>query len=217
MDIEYIDVPFEVKAVDDAEGIIEGYGSVFDNVDQGKDIVRPGAFSDVAPGSVKMLWQHDPRQPIGVWDELTENGTGLKSRGRLAVGKVAKATEAYHLMKMGAISGLSIGYGIKPGGAKINERTGVRELTALKLYEVSIVTFPMNTRATARVKDATTKRGLEHLLRNRGFSASEAKFVAGLTSLPPCETPEGQPDVAPIVEKFAQELRNLAKIGGRFG
>ncbi len=67
--------------------MIEGYASVFGAVDQGGDVVEPGAYQaslDRLASSgrrVKMLWQHDPTQPIGVWDEVREDGRGLYVKG----------------------------------------------------------------------------------------------------------------------------------------
>jgi HK97 family phage prohead protease len=189
--LERLDIGCEwsVKADDGAEGIVEGYGSVFNNVDLGQDVVLPGAFKTAKAPKVKMLWQHDPRQPIGVWEELSEDDKGLKLKGRLAL-KTAKGAEAYELLKMGAMDGLSIGYRVPAKGWSYDSASGVRSLKTLDLLEVSLVTFPMNTRATTtRVKSATNRRDLEQSLRDAGLSSSEAKYVAGLTQLPPCETP----------------------------
>ncbi|MDM7458981.1 MAG: HK97 family phage prohead protease, partial [Paracoccus sp. (in: a-proteobacteria)] len=69
--------------------LIEGYGSLFGLTDQGGDAVMPGAFSSSLQrlagrgDKVRMLWQHDPAKPIGVWDEIREDGKGLWVRGRL--------------------------------------------------------------------------------------------------------------------------------------
>ena len=94
---------------------IEGYASLFGAVDQGGDVVEAGAYArslaslDGAGRSVKMLWQHDPGQPIGVWDDVREDGKGLFVKGRL-LPDVARAREAAALIEAGAIDGLSIGY-----------------------------------------------------------------------------------------------------------
>lgn len=68
---------------------IEGYASVFGASDRGGDVVRKGAYAaslkalEGAGRSVKMLWQHDPAQPIGIWDEVREDARGLWVKGRL--------------------------------------------------------------------------------------------------------------------------------------
>jgi len=125
--------------------IISGYASLFGVADQGNDVVAPGAYaaSLAALGQkgqrVKMLWQHDPLQPIGIWDEVREDETGLWVKGRL-LETVEKGREAKALIEAGAIDGLSIGYRTRK--ATKNEE-GQRVLTELELWEVSLVTFPM--------------------------------------------------------------------------
>ncbi|WBU61818.1 HK97 family phage prohead protease [Paracoccus albus] len=125
--------------------VIEGYASRFGLPDQGGDIVAPGAFAAslaklAARGDkVRMLWQHDPAKPIGVWDEIREDETGLFVRGRLLEG-VTLAQEAATLIEAGAIDGLSIGY--RTIRAE-KDGKGCRVLREVELWEVSLVTFPM--------------------------------------------------------------------------
>ena len=94
---------------------VEGYASIFGRRDQGGDVVGRGAYAAslaalAASGRrVKMLWQHDPAQPIGVWDEVREDATGLYVKGRI-LRDVARGQEAVALLAAGAIDGLSIGY-----------------------------------------------------------------------------------------------------------
>jgi HK97 family phage prohead protease len=134
---------------------IEGYASLFGVSDQGGDVVQPGAYGAslavlAATGrSVKMLWQHDPTQPIGVWDEVREDARGLWVKGRL-LKTVSKGREAIELLSAGAIDGLSIGY--RTVRAAKSEK-GARLLTELDLWEVSLVTFPMLPSARIAAKD----------------------------------------------------------------
>lgn len=124
---------------------IEGYASRFGACDQGGDVVAKGAYGASlkrlgAEGRmVKMLWQHDPAQPIGIWDEVREDGQGLYVKGRL-LDCVEKGREAAALIAAGALDGLSIGY--RTLKATKNDK-GQRLLTELELWEVSLVTFPM--------------------------------------------------------------------------
>jgi len=120
---------------------ISGYASLFGKSDQGGDIVEKGAYgASLARGrGVKMLWQHDPAQPIGVWDEVREDETGLWVKGRLLT-DVAKGREAASLIAAKAIDGLSIGY--RTLKARKDDKGG-RLLSELELWEVSLVTFPM--------------------------------------------------------------------------
>ncbi len=127
------------------EFCIEGYASLFGDVDRGGDIVTAGAYSaslnklEAEGRQVKMLWQHDPAQPIGIWKEVREDARGLYVKGQL-LENVARAREAAELIRAGAIDGLSIGY--RTVRAMKNDK-GQRLLTELDLWEVSLVTFPM--------------------------------------------------------------------------
>jgi HK97 family phage prohead protease len=124
-----------------ADGLIEGYASLFGAADQGGDIVEQGAYArSLKEGRrIKMLWQHDPREPIGTWDEVREDERGLYVRGHL-LQSVARAREAAALIEAGAIDGLSIGF--RTVRATKNDK-GQRLLSELELWEVSLVTFPM--------------------------------------------------------------------------
>lgn len=121
--------------------VISGYASVFGTPDRGMDTVAKGAYTaSLASGrAIRMLWQHDQTQPIGVWFEVREDAKGLYVKGRLLDG-VARAKEAAALLRAGAIDGLSIGY--RTVRSSKNEGGG-RLLTELDLWEVSLVTFPM--------------------------------------------------------------------------
>ena len=140
--------------------VIEGYASLFGLTDQGGDAVLPGAFRAsleklAAKGDkVRMLWQHDPTRPIGVWDEIREDEKGLWVKGRL-LPEVAQAREAAALIQAGAIDGLSIGYRTirASEGSK-----GQRMLAEVELWEVSLVTFPMLPEAKVGRKEAEDLR-----------------------------------------------------------
>jgi uncharacterized protein len=134
--------------------LVEGYASVFGKRDQGGDVVRQGAYAASlkalagAGRRVKMLWQHDPAQPIGVWEEVREDKTGLYVKGRI-LPDVARGREAVALLAAGAIDGLSIGY--RTVRAE-RDGKGQRLLAELELWEVSLVTFPMLPEARVAAK-----------------------------------------------------------------
>lgn len=134
--------------------VISGYASLFGRKDQGGDIVLQGAYGDslkrLSTGGrrVKMLWQHDPTQPIGIWDEVREDGKGLWVKGRL-LPEVEKGREAAALLSAGAIDGLSIGYRTIKAE---RDGKGQRLLQELELWEVSLVTFPMLPEARVNAK-----------------------------------------------------------------
>lgn len=134
-----------------ADGHFSGYASVFDVVDSQRDRVLPGAFRNslrVRETPVKLLWQHQWENPIGVIEQIFEDAKGLFIRGRLLM-DVAKAREAYALLKAGALRGMSIGYQVRK--SRRDPDTGVRELQEVDLWEVSIVTLPANARANVTV------------------------------------------------------------------
>lgn len=139
-----------LKSVD-AQGVFAGYASVFHNVDAQRDVIVPGAFRHTIDGraaQIKLLWQHDMREPIGVVEALHEDANGLYVKGQLLL-DVARAREAYALLRAGVVSGLSIGY--SPRQWKMDEQQGVRRLLALDLWEISLVTFPANDAARITV------------------------------------------------------------------
>lgn len=126
------------------DGTFSGYASLFGKADLGQDVVLPGAFraslARRGAGGIKMLFQHDPREPIGVWTDIREDTAGLFVRGKLTTG-VARAREVLSLIRAGALDGLSIGYRTVRG--RTDAKTGIRSLIEVDLWEISVVTFPM--------------------------------------------------------------------------
>lgn len=180
MQTKRLDVGFELKAIG-ADGTVEGYGSVFGVRDNYDDVIAKGAFiqslkDHKAAGTMPaMLWQHDADKPIGVWTEMVEDEKGLRIKGQLAM-ETVKGKEAHALLKMGALNGLSIGFMSKEWS--YDRETEVRTLTAIDLWEVSLVTFPANEKArVTNVKSAdemATPKDAEKALRDAGFSKSDA-------------------------------------------
>ncbi len=125
-------------------GYIKGYASIFNVRDQQGDVILPGAFtrSIKKADAIKLLWQHDPKSPIGIWTRLEEDKHGLMVEGQIPLG-VQKGMEAYLLIDNGALKGLSIGYRIID--SYIEGET--RYIKEVELVEISIVTFPANSMA----------------------------------------------------------------------
>lgn len=179
-----LSAPFEIKNIGD-DYTFAGYGSVFDVADSDKDIVVRGAFKQsLANWQVKgklpaMLWQHDIRQPIGVYTKMMEDQRGLYVEGKIIV-EVEKGREAYALLKAGAISGLSIGFMTKD--SEFDEYSRMRKIKQVDLIELSIVTMPANQEACVTLVKAASMvksvRECERLLRNIGFSQKVAKAMA---------------------------------------
>lgn len=139
----------------EADGTVEGYASLFGEIDQARDRVMPGAFAaslrQRPVRRVPMLFQHDPAEPVGVWLELREDHRGLYARGRL-IPEVARGRELLSLLREGAIDGLSIGFRTVRG--RIDQKTRVLSLLAVDLWEISIVTFPLLAGARVRAVKA---------------------------------------------------------------
>lgn len=161
------DFALHVKDVSE-EGTFEGYASVFGVRDTYNEVVEPGAFVESLvrhrrEGSKPlMLWQHNPNDVVGVWDDLAEDAKGLWGNGRLLTG-VRRADEALIMLKNGAVQGLSIGY--REVDTAPSENGGPRRLVKLDLLEVSIVSFPANRRA--RVEAVKSERMEEFARRLR--------------------------------------------------
>lgn len=145
----------------DELGKICGYASVFDQVDQHRDIIIKGAFKNIDLSKIKFLWQHDSNYPIGKITKLEEDYWGLYLEAELAL-DVEKAREAHALIKQGAISGLSIGFNSKEFCYDKNNNRIIEEID---LWEVSLVTFPANQNAVI-----TDYKGFNHLLALRMLS-----------------------------------------------
>ena len=160
--------------------VISGYASVFGATDQGGDVVERGAYAaslkrtEAAGGRVKMLWQHDPQRPIGVWDEVREDERGLWVKGRILT-DITQGREAATLVEAGAIDGLSIGYRTLKAH---KDDAGRRRLSEVELWEVSLVTFPMlpEARVAAKGDDggAQELRALAEVFRRAGRELAEA-------------------------------------------
>ncbi|RLP25299.1 HK97 family phage prohead protease [Mesorhizobium sp. YM1C-6-2] len=166
------------------DGVFSGYASLFGRVDLGKDVVERGAFSASlkarGAAGIRMLFQHDPAEPIGVWTEIREDARGLFVRGRLAK-DVARAREVLSLMRGGALDGLSIGF--RAVKAKNDPRSGVRRILEADLWEISVVTFPMLPDARIdmvkgrRRRLPTTREFEGWLTRDAGLTRGEARCV----------------------------------------
>lgn len=146
----------DIKAVGD-DGLFAGYASLFGVEDLGRDVVTAGAFQKslkARPAArIKMLREHDTGNPIGVWDEVVEDGKGLRVKGRLVLDTVL-GRETHSLLKAGALDQLSIGYRTK--SFRMDRTKGVRHLDEVDLHEISIVTFAMLPSATvSSVKNYT--------------------------------------------------------------
>lgn len=212
--IEFLTMPFEVKKVKDDQnvGLIEGYASTFGNIDLGFDVVEKGAFKKTMKESGvnwPILADHNPLTPLGINLEAAEDTKGLDVVGELELG-VEKAKERYLLAKQaqrhGGRMGLSIGYmTITASPNKDNPR--IRHLKEIKMYEYSLVTFPMNTEAmitAAKSIGAVDKANflLQHL-KHLGLDLKELEVALRIEAAKNDEDPTkiGQ-SLDALIEKF---------------
>lgn len=173
MKTQYKSVEFALKHLEDT-GEFTGYASVFEVLDGQGDVVEKGAFlrslhNRKAGKGVKLLWQHDSAQPIGVINQIYEDSHGLFMQARLVL-DVLKGREAYSLLKHQITTGLSIGYTIVD--SDYDEFSGVRRLKEVDLWEVSLVTFPANDEARVldvKVADFAVQVFLANCERALGF------------------------------------------------
>lgn len=178
-----LSVALELKEASE-DGTFKGYGSVFNVKDSASDMVDKGAFlASLGRWEAKgmmppMLWQHDMKSPIGRYNVMREDESGLYVEGKFSMA-VEKAREAHALLKDGVISGLSIGY--MTVKSQWDEQENVRRLKEVDLFEVSLVTMPANEMAQVlHVKAAEqiqTERDFEAFLKLQGYSQSQAKAI----------------------------------------
>ncbi|WP_420392561.1 HK97 family phage prohead protease [Acuticoccus sp.] len=156
----------------DADGRFCGYASLFGRMDLSGDVVMPGAFTRTLGrrgiAGVRMLLEHDPAAPIGLWISLEEDRRGLWVEGRLT--GAGPSAHAGARMRAGTLDGLSIGF--RTVAADEDRSARVRRLTEIDLWEVSVVACPMLPEARARAAGADRARV--------GVIAPEAVVDAGL-------------------------------------
>jgi HK97 family phage prohead protease len=209
-----LDCGFQVREVSD-NGVIEGYGSVFNVLDSYSDIIAPGAFkatlaehqaSNTMP---LMLWQHDTREPIGVWDEMREDAAGLFVKGHLLL-ELPLAQKALVLLKARAIRGLSIGFWTRSWAYDADK--DIRTLTGVDLVETSVVSMPANPKAMVTsvksIESLESIRDAEHMLRERGFSKAEAvALVSKIKGLRPGDPVQSGGPGDPVADELVAALK----------
>lgn len=198
-------------------GQFEGYACLFGKEDLGRDIVAKGAFTKSLQKrglkGVKMLYQHDPAQPIGHWLEIREDHKGLFVRGQLMT-DLEKARDVLAMMKKGILDGLSIGFRTVQGHrqGKGEAKEGCRHLLEVDLWEISVVTFPMQPQARiASVKsEAFSKRNLERkLMQDAGLSRSQARALLAHGYPGLCGKQDAVSEVRAMTDVIRQATRTL--------
>lgn len=198
--MQRLEVKFAPEGLDQQTGRFSGYGAVFGNLDSYGDVIAKGAFRDTLRDWRKagklppMLVQHGgwmmtdmDALPIGVWEEMSEDDTGLAVKGRLINLDTDRGKQIYGAMREGVLDGISIGYRAKEFAVGTKPGEPARTLRKIDLVEVSVVTFPANGLArvssvkSMRELSAEDSRDLEATLRKKGLSRADAvKAVSAL-------------------------------------
>ncbi|MDT7935225.1 MAG: HK97 family phage prohead protease [Sphingomonadaceae bacterium] len=189
----------ELKLIDGggdsaAQGLFEGYGAVFNNVDLGGDQILPGAFRRAVQAAARkidpqfplMLLEHGlgmsgvATLPIGVWTSLSEDERGLRVQGQLA--HTSTGRDVLALLKMQprpAVAGLSIGYRVRDAKTNPRPKTGEpdRIIKDLELIEISLVTRPMNPRARIDAVKGEAAQRARAALMQAGFGRHETETL----------------------------------------
>lgn len=192
-----------------AQGIFEGYASVFGVTDSDGDVIQPGAFANALKTqtrSVAMFFNHRRHEiPVGKWLHLEEDSKGLLARGELTPGNPqSEALKA--AMQHGTVAGMSVGFLAAKGDFE-PIATGMSFKNVSRLSEISICTMPANEHATvASLKSMDgieSIRDAEHWLRDAaGLSKSEAQaFIARIKSAVRSES-EGGDEIAALLQRI---------------
>lgn len=176
MNHKQLTTQLDIKSLDDG-GSFEGYASVFGVVDSDGDVIVKGAFGrTLASGKKpKMLWQHDTKEIIGKWIELSEDDNGLWVKGSLIM-DTQRGREAYALLKAGVLDAMSVGFNIVE--ATPGEQRRGRVIDDVDLWEISLVTWGANPQALVTNVKHDTIKDFERFLRDAGYSRKQATAIA---------------------------------------
>ncbi len=212
-------ISLAINNVEESGGSFSGYASLFGQVDLGKDCVVSGAFSRSLEtrgvDGIRMLFQHEPTEPIGVWEKITQDQNGLFVSGRI-VQSSQRGKEVLDLLREKAIDGLSIGF--RTERSRTDQNTGIRSILEVDLWEISIVTFPMlpgarvqNVKSVAQQPNQTQLPSIRHfekwLTQDAGLTRRQARTVIqkGYAQL------ESTQEAASSQEDFLCRLQSAAR------
>ena len=212
--MEYKSLEFKESAVDMSARTIEGYVSTWD-LDQTNDIINEGAFKKtIAEGMpskrIKMLWQHDAMQPLGMPTEMYEDSKGLYAKGKIS--RTQLGDDALELMRDGVVDRFSIGFSIPQNKSGYTDE-GVRVITEVKLFEFSPVTFPANEAATIDLVKSLHEQ--LHIAKSKGLQITDSvqlsKMIDELKALLPTKEPsiDTLNEAQPLVLEALDELKSL--------
>jgi len=175
MKMVYKNIPIEVSDIDETEGIIKGYGSIFGNEDSDGDVIVKGAYKKTLKENghrVKYCWQHDIKNPIAKFTEIGEDETGLPFVAKFSMNS-ATSRDKFFLIKDGVVDENSVG--IQIINSKLDKEQGVSFLNEVKLFEISAVTLAANDLARTYEAKGMTKEDIAISLLKRFDDLS--KFI----------------------------------------
>lgn len=148
MEKKFLNVNFEIKQVEEEEGvfIFEGFASTFGNTDLDDDIIDRGAFTKSLGRRIpKLLWQHSMDEPLGVFTIIEERESGLFVKAKMPLEDTFVSGRVKPQIKIGSITSMSIGFFIIE--ATFNRDTDIRTIHEVELFEISLVSIPANPQA----------------------------------------------------------------------
>jgi len=204
---------FIIKDFDLEERTFWGFAAAYNNVDRQGDLMKSGCFAkclenEVLRNRVKVLWQHDNHQPIGVPVEMRDEPDGLWVKARIS--ETTLGNDALRLMKDGVIDSLSVGFYLYEKDYTIDEKN-VRIINEAVLKEFSLVTFSANDKAAIMGVKELSVREVEKVLREAGLSKTQAAAVAlrGVPSLREVEE-KGADETA--FNAYLETIRDLKEV-----
>jgi len=215
--IHSLPIPIEKFDKDGDAGTFEGLGSAYGVPIKrffGTVVMEPGLFRDSlakkGTKGIRMLWNHNDDEPIGVWRDLQENQLGLEVKGKLLIDDIVRAKETHALMKNEAIGGLSVGFSVEE---LHTDKEGVDHYTKAELWEISPVTFPANSQATIDAVHSAmnfdTERDLEQFLREAGLPRKAAVAIAlhGFKGLGQGRDAAGEGEIKDLITELRETIR----------
>lgn len=218
---EFVDISFECKELESDEEFFyfKGYLSTYGNVDRVNDYFVKGAFDQsIKELWPKLLWQHEDKEIIGVFEDILSDDKGLFVKGKMPKTDTLVSGRVIPQMKVGSIRSMSVGFFAEEW--EIDEK-GCRKITKAFLVEGSLVSIPANPEAQItsfksfeyeQVKEVKTKRQVEKLLRESGaFSKKSAIYLASMIEEPKRDE-KSLRDSVDYKSQLANELLNFTNV-----
>ena len=190
-----------------------GYAAVFNSPSEPLpfiETIRQGAFSKSlrAKNNVMMLWSHDTSQPLASTRSKTmtlmEDSRGLMVDAALP--QTSLGRDVAELLRSKVVDSMSFGFSVPPGGDRWSDDGMTRELTAIRLHEVSVVSFPAYTKTSATV------RSIDILSDKTGADAESLSAALDALEAGNALTRDQATMLTTVVEKLAPESETVPEL-----